>query len=314
MSKFSVVVPVYNSEKSLNELYSRLRKIFDCTIKEEFELILVDDFSKDNSFIIMQQLHEKDARVSAIQLSRNCGQHPALLCGFSFATGDYIITMDDDLQHPPEEIPKLIKHIKEHPEFDVVIGKYESKKHSAVRNLGTRLSNYISYKVYGKPKELELTSFRIIKKFVVGDLIALSIDLPRIGNMLLQVNGRIGNVIVEHDERKYGKSGYTLGRLTKDLFNNLVTKSSFPLIFVRNIGINSLILSIVLGLYYLLKYLIKGTSIVGWTSLILIIIFYCGLLLFSVGIIGDYLMKILNESKKMPQYYIRKAITKDSEK
>lgn len=314
MVKYSVVVPVYNSEKSLNELYIRLKNVFDNIINEEFELILVDDFSKDNSFAIMKQLHEKDYRVSSIQLSRNCGQHPAILCGFKFAKGEYVITMDDDLQHPPEEIPKLITHIKEHPELDVVIGKYTSKKHGAIRNLGTKLSNYVSYRVYGKPKELELTSFRIIRKFVVEELLSLSIDIPRIGNMLLQVNGRIGNVIVEHDERKYGKSGYTFGRLVKDLINNLVTNSSFPLICVRDVGMGSLILSVILGLYYLLKYFIRGTSIVGWTSLVLIIIFYCGLLLFAVGIIGDYLMKILNESKKMPKYYIRKAITKDFEK
>lgn len=313
MPKYSIVVPVYNSEKSLKELYERIKKVFDDVIKENFELILVDDFSKDHSFEVMEELQKQDNRVYAIQLSKNCGQHPAILCGFSYSNGDYIITMDDDLQHPPEEIPKLIKAITEKKDFDVIVGKYESKKHSVIRNVGTMLSNFVSYKVYGKPKELELTSFRIIKKFVVEDLLSLSIDLPRIGNMLLQVNGRIGNVLVEHDERKYGRSGYTFRRLVKDLINNLVTNSSFPLVCVRDIGIGSLLISVILGLYFLLRYFIRGTSIVGWTSLILIIIFYCGLLLFAVGIIGDYLIKILNESKKMPKFYVRKAIIENKD-
>lgn len=314
MTKYSIVVPVYNSEKSLKELYCRIQKVFDEIIQEEFELILVDDFSKDNSFVIMEQLHNQDERVVVIQLAKNCGQHPALLCGFNYVTGDYIITMDDDLQHPPEEIPKLIEAIKSSDSKDVIIGKYESKKHGLIRNLGTRLSNYVSYRCYGKPRDLELTSFRIMKKSVVNDLLKLNVDLPRIGNMLLQVNGRIDNVLVEHDERKYGKSGYTFGRLVKDLFNNILTNSSFPLMLVRDIGVGSLGISIILGLFILIRYFCQGTSIVGWTSLILLIVFYSGLLLFAVGVIGDYLMKILNEAKKMPKFYIRKVIKKEDTK
>ncbi len=306
---YSIVVPVYNSEKSLEELYNRIKRVFDEELHEEFEIILVDDFSKDRSFSIMERLHTEDDRVKGIQLARNCGQHAAILCGFKYASGDYIITMDDDLQHPPEEIPKLIREIKSNGDLDVVIGKYVSKKHSAFRNFGSRLSGYVSYKVYGKPKDIDLTSFRLIKRAVVDDLLSLSVDIPRIGNMILMVNQRIGNVIVEHDERKYGKSGYTFCRLAKDLINNLITHSSFPLIVVRDMGIGSLIFGFFLGLYYLIKYFVKGTSIVGWTTLILLILFFGGLTLFAIGIVGDYLMKILDETKKIPNYFVRKTLT-----
>lgn len=311
--KYSIVVPVYNSEKSLKELHDRLSKVFSEEVKEDFELILVDDFSKDSSFEVIKQLYNEDNRVVAVQLSKNCGQHAALLCGFSLAQGDFVITMDDDLQHLPEEIPKLIAEINEREELDVVIGKYEGKKHSKIRNLGTAVSGYISYKVYGKPKNLELTSFRIMKKSVVDDLLSLNIERPRIGNMLLQVNGRIGNVSVKHDARKYGKSGYTFVRLTKDLISNLVTNSNFPLVVVRNIGIGSSFLSVILAIFYVLKYFIKGISVSGWTSTILIILFFSGLILFAIGIIGDYLIRILNESKKMPNYFIRQIIKNEEE-
>ncbi len=308
MCKYSIVVPVYNSEKSIEELYARIVNVFDCSIRKDFELIMVDDFSQDASYELMTGLNQKDKRVIAIQLSKNCGQHPALLCGFKYATGDFIITMDDDLQHPPEEIPKLINAIENDENADVVIGRYENKKHSMIRNLGSRLSGYISYKFYSKPQGIELTSFRIMRRNVVDDILSMNIDVPRVGNMIIMVNNRIKNVTVEHDPRKYGKSGYTFSRLVRDLFNNLITNSNFPLILVRNLGILSLLLSVILSIYYVARYYIRGTSIVGWTSLLVITVFYGGFMLFAIGTIGDYLMKILNESKKIPKYFVRKII------
>ena len=284
---YSIVVPVYNSEKSLEELYSRIKNTFAGFEGKDFELILVDDSSKDASFEIMTKLHNMDSRVKAIQLAKNCGQHPALLCGFSYAEGEFVVTMDDDLQHPPEEIGKLIDHMDANENVDVVIGKYESKKHGPIRNLGTFASNWVSSIVFKKPMDLQLTSFRLMKKFVVDNLCALHVNLPRIGNMLLQVSNRIENVTVEHDERKYGKSGYSFGRLVKDLINNIVTNSAFPLVIVRNIS---------------------GVSIQGWTTLVLLVLLFSGLALFGIGVIGEYLMRILNEAKKMPNYFVRKEM------
>lgn len=314
MSKYSIVIPVYNSEKSLRELYVRIKSVFENVIKEDYELIFVDDFSKDDSFNIIYQMSKQDNRIVAIQLARNCGQHAALLCGFNYVHGDYIITMDDDLQHPPEQIPRLIEGIQSDDNYDVIIGRYDTKKHNILRNWGTKVSSYISYKMYGKPKQLELTSFRLIKRFVVEELCSMSVSTPRIGNMIIQINGRVGNVLVEHDERKYGKSGYSFGRLVKDLINNVITNSSFPLQCVKYIGGGSIILSFLLGGYYFIKYLVIGTSVVGWTSLFLAVLMLGGLILCSIGIVGDYLLRILNESKKVPQFFVRKVISEGMEK
>lgn len=311
---YSVVVPVYNSEKSLEELYVRIKNTFDKLEGKDFELILVDDSSRDASFEVMTKLHQADSRVKAIQLAKNCGQHPALLCGFSYASGEYIITMDDDLQHPPEEIEKLIMYMEMNANVDVVIGKYESKKHGRIRNLGTAASNWVSSIIFNKPLDLQLTSFRLMKKFVVGNLCELHINIPRIGNMLLQVSNRIENVTVQHDERKYGKSGYAFFRLVKDLINNIITNSALPLVIVRDIGFVSFGLSIVLGSFYLVRYLINGISIQGWTTLVLLVLSYSGITLLAIGIIGEYLMRILNEAKKMPNYFVRKEmISKDEQ-
>ena len=164
MCLYSVVVPVYNSEHTLQELYTRLEKVFRETIKEEFELILVDDGSKDRSFEVMKELREKDSRVKIIQMARNFGQHPALLCGFAHAKGEFIVTMDDDLQHQPEELPKMINVMNERDDVDVIIASYEGRKHNLIRKLGTKLSVWATSKMLGKDPNLQITSYRLIRR------------------------------------------------------------------------------------------------------------------------------------------------------
>lgn len=306
MSLYSVVVPVYNSEHTLDELYERLCKVFDETMEEPFELILVDDSSRDNSYEKMQMLHQNDPRVKIVQMAKNFGQHPALLCGFHYATGDYVITMDDDLQHPPEEIPKLAAVIRERSDVDVIIAKYEGRKHNFIRRLGTRVSVYATSKMLHKDPNLEITSFRLMRKFIVDAILQMNVRLPQIGNLLVQTSNRIINVTVQHDERKYGKSGYTFRRLMRDLIYDITTHSALPLIIVRDIGIISFFISIFLGIIYLARYFIFGVSVEGWTTLVLLLVAYSGLSLLGIGVIGQYLMNILNETRKMPNYIERR--------
>ena len=154
MSLYSVVVPVYNSEHTLQELYTRLEKVFREVIKEEFELILVDDGSKDRSFEVMQELRAKDNRVRIIQMARNFGQHPALLCGFAHVKGDFVVTMDDDLQHQPEELPKMINVMRERDDVDAIIASYEGRQHGFIRKLGTKFSVWATSKMLGKDPDL----------------------------------------------------------------------------------------------------------------------------------------------------------------
>lgn len=306
MSLYSIVIPVYNSEKTLEKLYKRVVSVFEKMTDTTFEMILVDDSSKDNSYEIMQKLHERDGRVKIVQLASNYGQHCALLCGFSYATGEYVITMDDDLQHPPEEIPKLIAKLNSREDLDVVIGAYAEKKHGVIRNFGTYLVSKITSYVFHQDKNLKLTSFRLMRKFVVKAMCEMHVNLPRVGYLLLHVSNRIENVVVEHDARIYGKSGYTFRRLVKDFINNILTNSSFPLIVVRDIGIISFVLSIIMSIYYLVRYILYGVSVQGWTTLVLLVLLYFGIVLLAIGIIGEYLMRILDESKKVQNYVVRK--------
>lgn len=306
MSLYSVVVPVYNSEHTLHELYERVSKVFDETLHEEFEMILVDDGSRDHSYEVMEELHDKDNRVKIIQQARNFGQHPALLCGFQYVKGDFIITMDDDLQHPPEEIPKLVKVINERDDVDVIIAKYEGRQHNIIRRMGTWVSVYATSKMLKKPRDLEITSFRLIRRFIVDAIVKMDVHLPQIGNLLVQTSNRIINVPVHHDARKYGKSGYSFKRLAKDLIYDITTNSAFPLLVVRDLGITSFVISVVLALFYLIRYFVYGVSVEGWTTLVLFMLAYNGVILLSIGIIGEYLMHILDETKKMPNYVERR--------
>lgn len=301
---FSIVVPVYNSEKSLEILYNRVKEVFE-QIGEDFEMVLVDDSSKDKSYQIMKNLHDTDSRVKIIQMAKNFGQHKAIMCGFKYAGGNFILTMDDDLQHPPTEIVKLIDTIRNNPDVDVVIGRYDTKKHNFIRNFGTAVMNKISAYIFNRDSNLKLTSFRIIRRHVVEAVLEAQTITPRIGSLLLQVSNRIINVEVHHDERAFGKSGYPFKRLVKDFFNNILNNSDLPLKFLGGVGVLSFIASIGLAIFYIVRYFVNGVSVAGWTTLIVLILLFSGLILFSIGLLGNYMIRILKETKKMPLYAIR---------
>ena len=313
MSLYSIVVPVYNSEKSLKTLYERVRKVFDETMHEDFELILVDDCSKDSSYAVVRELNNADKRVKGVQLAVNHGQQRAVMCGFSYVSGDYVITMDDDLQHPPEEIPTLIEKMNSSEDIDVVIGAYDTKKHGPIKKFGSWLMNMTSNIIYGKSHNLKLTSFRLMKRYVVDNLNSISISRPTVGPLLLQTTKRMVNVTIHHDERQYGKSGYSFGRLVRAFFDNMITNSDLPLKAVGWLGAISFVVSIVLIIRYVLAYLIYGTNFRGWTSTIVLILFFGGAILFSVGILGKYLTSIMLEAKKYPKYLVRREDIDESQ-
>lgn len=308
MCKYSVVVPVYNSEKTLDELYIRVKNVFEKKINDEFEMILVDDSSKDDSFKVMVKLHEKDERVKVIQLSKNYGQHNAILCGLRYAEGEYVITLDDDLQHPPEEIEKLVRYICKHDEVDVVIGKYDSKKHNWYRNLGSNLVKRVTKVISNNKSNLELTSFRIMRRDVVRAMLEIHVTAPRIGYLILEVTNRIKNIEVSHKERKVGKSQYTLSKLVRDFFNNIFYNTIFPLKLLRNTGLISFVCSILLACFYLYRYFTTGISVEGWMTIVLFQLLFSGIILCGLGVIGEYLLRILHESKKLNNYNIRKKV------
>ncbi len=305
--KISNVIPVYNSEKSLHELCSRLTAVYEKVIKADYELILVNDCSSDNSWNVLKELHASNQNIKVINLAKNAGQHAATLCGLKYCTGDFVVLLDDDLQHPPEEIVKLVSCITADSEIDVVIGSYEKKKHSAVRNIGSHAMKYTSAYIHKSKDNLRLTSFRIMRISVAREVVKIQVHKPRIGYLIRMTTNRISSVIVEHHQRKYGSSGYTFVRLVKDFILNIINNTTLPLKMISIIGTIISIFSMLFAMYLIGRFFFGGHSVKGWTSLMVTVSFFSGFILFTLGIIGEYLLRILIETKKLPLYHERET-------
>ncbi|GBE17356.1 undecaprenyl-phosphate 4-deoxy-4-formamido-L-arabinose transferase [bacterium BMS3Abin15] len=301
--RYSVVIPVYNSETTLEKLFERLLTALK-TVPEDFEVIFVDDGSSDGSWQKLKDLRTKDNKIKIIQLMRNFGQHNALICGFYFAKGKYIITMDDDLQNPPEEIPKLISKIGEG--YDIVYGKYISKKHSGFRNLGSLLIQCVYKKVFNVQNML--SSFRIIRGQLIHSILKYEKSYVFIDGLLAWNTRNIGYVQVEHHERTVSKSGYRFKKLLTLSLNMITNFSILPLQISSIMGLLFALLGFMTAGYFLLKKIIYGIPVEGYTSLIIAITIFAGIQLLTIGLIGEYIGRIHLNINNKPQYEIREQI------
>jgi len=303
--EYSVVIPVYNSGAWLPELVSRITRAMTGTGKP-FEILLVNDASPDRStWPVIQKVAQEEGHVRGFDMLYNVGQFRALLCGFEQARGEFIITMDDDLQHPPEELPKLVRAMQEHPDMDCVMGLYESKSHSLFRNIGSVLVQKVMNKLYEKPEHITTTSFRIMKREVAEIALLYRTANPQLGPLIVRITRRIMNVPVEHHPRSRGKSGYGLRVLMRETLRSVVNASLAPLRLVSGIGMFFAAAAFVWGAALIVLRLLGDISVAGYTSLIVAIAFFSGMILFSIGILGEYIGRIINEISGMPRYTIR---------
>jgi glycosyltransferase involved in cell wall biosynthesis len=302
--EYALVVPVYNSENTLDELYERIKTVFK-DITEDYEVILVDDCSVDGGWEKMKNLREKDKRVKIIQLLRNFGQANATMCGFNYCNGDYVITLDDDLQHSPEEIPKLIGKINEG--YNAVYGEYKIKKHSKFENFLSKTFQIFIHRILKIPKGIYISSFAIFKSAVIENAIAIKSSYPFLPALISRSTpvNKIANVEVTHEERKAGKSGYNLFKMFKLSLNLLINYSSLPLLLVGIFGFLISFLSIGYGAIIIVRKIIDpGYGVTGWNSLMVAVTFLSGATLMAIGIIGEYLRRILAEISYEKQYVI----------
>ncbi len=302
--KYSVVVPVFNSEPALEELYSELASVFQ-KLDLSFEVIFVDDSSGDDSWQVLKALKKSHPeQITVVRLARNFGQHNATLCGFSFAKGERIITIDDDLQNPPSEIAKLHK-AEEETEADVVYGVYRKKRHSAIRNVGSQSLKRSAKLIHSSPGDG--SSFRLIRRELVEKILNHAQHFLFLDEVLHWYTDDIAFVQVEHHPRKYNRSGYSVRKLVKLLGNILLQYTTLPLKFLVYGGLIGSLITFVLVVYYLvLKF--RFDVPLGYTSLIISILFSTSIILFSLGIIGEYLRRIYLVQNKKPPYSIKKVL------
>jgi polyisoprenyl-phosphate glycosyltransferase len=238
----------------------------------------------------------------------NVGQFRATICGLKHAKGKYVVTMDDDLQHPPEEIGKLYARLRDDQALDAVMGIYQEKRHSLIRRFGSSLLAFVNNRVFRQVPGVRTSSFRCLRRAFVETVLANQTHYPVIGPLILSSTHRLSNVTVRHDMRQNGDSSYSLFRLISSTLDNILSFSSLPLQLISLIGICVSFLSFGIGLVYLFLHLFRRGGVIGWTSLFLSINFYGGLILLSIGLIGEYLIRIFNESKRQPLYVVRTTI------
>ena len=302
---YSIVIPVYNSGAWLTELVSRIEAAMR-PLDASFEVILVNDASPDKStWQVIQELSRERDYVRGFDMLYNVGQFRALLCGLEQCRGKQVITMDDDLQHPPEELPKLVQAMKAHPGVDCVMGEYQCKRHGAIRNLGSALAQKIMDKLYDKPPGIRTTSFRIMTADLAKALTLYRTAHPQLGPLIVRVTKNIVNVPVAHAARPFGTSGYRLIRLVSETLRSVVNASIAPLRFISTIGLVCATAAFIVGVYYLAKWLLGDIGVPGYASLIITIAFFSGMILVSIGVLGEYIGRIVQELTGMPRFTIR---------
>ena len=304
---YSVVVPVYRSGAWLAELVSRIEAALRPS-GEVFEVILVNDASPDEiTWPKIEELAARHSWVRGYDMLYNVGQFVAIMCGLEQARGELIITMDDDLQHPPEELPKLIQALREEPGLVCVAGLYDSKQHSWLRNAGSRLYAFILARLYGKDAAIKTTSFRIMRRELAEAITRYRSARPLLGSMTVQLTNRIRNIPVAHHPRPQGRSGYRIRQLVGRTLDAVIYKSTAPLRFFSVFGFVTAAIAFLIGLVVFLRWTAGAVVVPGFTSLILTIAFFSGTILMGIGILGEYMARIINEVSGPARYHIRRV-------
>ena len=309
--KFSVVVPVYNSQDSLEPLFHRLEKVF-AELNSSWQLILINDCSKDNSWQVIEKLVSKHSQITGINLLNNFGQPNAIMCGLSHAQGQYVITMDDDLQHPPEEISKLY-HALTTKNYSVVYGQYEdakNRKRGFIRDFASLSLHKLISKVTSSG--YTATSYRIMTSQVVAQIV-LSRQYYVFVDVLIKDavhSSYIGTCKIEHHQRTIGTSNYSYKKLVTYALNMIFNYTTWPLRLATILGFIFSTISFCAAVFFILYYFIAGISVSGWTSLMLSVTFLSGVVLFVLGIIGEYLGRIFMGISNKPQFVIKEIKNK----
>lgn len=302
---FSVIIPVYNSGDSLLYLFTRLEKVLN-TLDRPFEIIMVNDGSRDHSWRVIQRLCDENSMVKGICLMRNYGQHNALLAGIRCAKYDTVITMDDDLQHPPEELPKLIGKLAEG--YDVVYAPPERQQHGFFRDIASIVTKLALQSAMGAETARMVSAWRIFRTQLRGAFGAFQSPFVSIDVLLTWGTVRFVAIPLRHDARMIGSSNYTIGKLIRHSFNMMTGFSVLPLQLASLIGFIFTIFGFCILVYVVSGYFVHGSTVAGFPFLASMIAIFSGAQLFALGVIGEYLARMHFRVMDKPAYVIREKI------
>ncbi|HQE57535.1 MAG TPA: glycosyltransferase family 2 protein [Candidatus Fermentibacter daniensis] len=301
----SLVVPVYESRESLEILAKAVSEAM-AEIGGPWELILVDDASSDGSWEVVRRLAAADPGIRGMRLARNSGQHNALLCGIRAARFSVTVTLDDDLQNPPAEIPKLLAKLSEG--FDVVYGSPDRERHGLPRDLASRLTKIVLQKSMGVATASRVSAFRAFRTSIRDSFVAHSGPYCSIDVLLTWGTRNFGAVTVRHEARTIGRSHYTFGKLVTHAFNMITGFSTIPLEIASMAGFVFMLFGVGVLLYVLIRYFVNGGSVPGFPFLASIISIFSGVQLFSLGVIGEYIARMHFRLMGIPGYTISERV------
>lgn len=302
--EISVVIPVFNEEALIEELYSRLKAVCE-GLNRTYEIVVVDDGCTDGSYEKLKQLQTTDDSLRIIKFTRNFGQQAAVLAGFRFSKGDIIVQLDSDLQNPPEEIPKILAAMSEN--IDLVTTTHRKRRDSTLRILGSQCLLKIGQMLFGESVKLNLSSFRALRRSVVKKIEACK-DRSRYMAVLMSWMGLpTVEIEVEHHERKKGNTKYSILNLLTLSWDLITGYSSFPLRMVTYMGLFGALLGFLMMAFLLFQRIVNGILIEGFVVLLAVFAFFAGVQLLSIGFLGEYLGRVHHQIQERPDYIIEKV-------
>lgn len=307
----SVVIPVYNSEATIFELVETILESLGGAFRE-LEIVLVNDGSGDRSHErILEAIRRHPGKIRYYRLARNFGEHNAVMCGLRMSTKEAAVIIDDDFQNPPGEIVKLCGKLAEG--YDVVYSYYEKKQHHFLRNLGSRFNDAVASMALNKPRDLYLSSFKAMNRFLIDEIARYEGPYPYIDALVLQSTASIGRQKCEHAARREGRSNYTARRLVRLWLNMLTGYSLLPLRLATMLGFVNSIVGLAMAMFFVLSWALGGIFIKrpvppGWASTIVSVTLLSGIQLLVLGIIGEYLGRLFVTQNNSPQVVIRERI------
>lgn len=310
MKKVSFVIPCYRSEHTVGHVVNEIEETMERMGSYDYEIVLVNDCSPDGTFGAIRELCKEKKYVKGINFARNFGQHAALMAGLRHAQGDYVVCLDDDGQTPADEAGKLLAKLEEG--YDAVYASYGHKKHSLFRNLGSRVNDWMTRIMLQKPRDLFISSYFAVQRYIVDDMIRYENSYPYVIGLVLRATRNIVNVPVNHREREEGHSGYTLKKLLSLWFNGFTAFSVLPLRLATGIGVTCAGIGFVYGIYTVIKKFINPEVPMGFSSLMAAVVFFGGMIMVMLGLVGEYIGRMYISMNNSPQYVIRERINVES--
>ena len=308
MQRISFVIPCYRSALTIEKVVKEIEATMPYLPEYDYEIVLVNDSSPDDTFEVISKIALENEKVLAINLARNFGQHAALMAGFRHTTGDIVVALDDDGQTPADEVGKLIEKLEEG--YDVCYAKYDHKKHSVFRNFGSKVNERMTRVMLGKSKELYISSYFAVKRFILNDMLRYENCYPYVIGLVLRTTKNICNVDVNHREREIGTSGYTMKKLLALWMNGFTAFSVVPLRIATYGGLACAIAGFIYTIYTIIRKFIDNSAPMGYYVTICAILIIGGVIMMMLGLIGEYVGRMYITMNNAPQYVIKDIVGK----